>query len=102
MYVSFSNSVGQTVFFQYTFVFVTYVPFSGVNRILSVNFHAHDVRIIQQQCGQIVFFQCTFANGMCVRIQQQYGINRFCSVNICELDACTIPHYTGACSGSPQ
>ena len=37
-------------------------------------------------------------------IQQQCGANRFCSVSFCELDAHTIPDYTGtgACSGSPQ
>ena len=35
-------------------------------------------------------------------VQQQCKVNRFCSVNFCELDACTIPDYTGACSGSPQ
>ena len=44
----------------------------------------------------------TFENGMCVRIQKQYGVNRFCSVNFRELDVRSIPDYTGARSGSPQ
>ena len=67
-----------------------------------VKLRVSDVRTILNSVGQTVFFQYTFANGMCVRIQQQCGVNRFCSVNFCELDARTIPDYTGAHSGSPQ
>ena len=56
-YVPFYNSVGQTIFFL-------------------VNFHAHDVHTFYSSVGQTVFFQYTFANGMCVCVQQQCGINQ--------------------------
>ena len=45
-------------------------------------------------------FSMLLQMGCAYEIQQQCRVNHFCSTNFHELDACTIPDYTGASSGS--